>query len=63
MDPFTLGLILVVVVLLLGLRAASRQGSNHADSTGAEPPPAEYVAALEDLDQLKTGFRWGDIRG
>lgn len=63
MDPFTLGLILVVVVLLLGVRAAIRHWSNHAGSTGAVPPSPEYIEAVEDLDQLKTGFRWGDIRG
>jgi hypothetical protein len=63
MDPFTLGLILVVVVLLLGVRAAIRHWSNHADSTSVMPPSPEYVEAIEDLDQLKTGFRWGDIRG
>lgn len=63
MDPFTLGLILVVVVLLLGGRAAIRHWSDHADSTSAVPPSPEYVEALEDLDKLKSGLHWGDIRG
>lgn len=61
MDPFTLGLVLVVV--LLGVRAAIRHRSNHADSTSAVPPSPEYVEALEDLDKLKSGLHWGDIRG
>lgn len=68
MDPFTLGLVLVVVVLLLGVRVAIRRrsgdaGSRLVDLRGAEPPSPEFVEALEDLEDLKSGIHWGDIRG
>lgn len=68
MDPFTLGFLLVVVVLLLGVRVAVRHrsgdaGSRLIDLRGAEPPSPEFAEALDDLEKLKSGIHWGDIRG
>lgn len=78
MDPFTLGFVLVVVAILLGVRVAARHRSSDvdsgrphlrdADSAKADskvrmPDPPEYVEALEDLDKLKSSTHWADIRG
>ncbi len=63
MDPVTLGLVLVVVVLLLGARAIVRHRSRRAKSENVLPPSPELVEAMEDLDKLKGTIHWGDIRG
>lgn len=63
MDPFTLGLVLVVVVLLLGARAVVRHRSRKSQPENVLPPSPELVEAMEDLDKLKGTLHWGDIRG
>jgi len=57
----TLGIVLVVVVIVIGIGAVIRHRLGNAGEKGAIPHSPEYVQALQELDELKTGRIWGDL--